>query len=118
MASTPFCGCEGGSSCCNANNKEADNDADEPEQMEECDSDSVVYIIYLANGLVAYIKCCLPIFCKRYYYLVLAISQNYNSFLIDFYMYDRIYCIVFYHNACTKYHRAIYFIVIIHWKMG
>ena len=39
MACTPFCGCEGGSSCCNANNKEEDNDADEPEQMEECDSD-------------------------------------------------------------------------------
>ena len=39
MACTPFCGYEGGSSCCNANNKEADNDADEPEQMEECASD-------------------------------------------------------------------------------
>ena len=39
MACTPFCGCEGGSSCCNTKNIEDGNDADEPEQMEESDSD-------------------------------------------------------------------------------
>ena len=39
MACTPFCGCEGGSSCCNANNKEEDNNVDELEHMEEYDSD-------------------------------------------------------------------------------
>ena len=40
MACTPLCGCEGGSSCCNTKNIEDGNDADEPEQMEESDSDS------------------------------------------------------------------------------